>query len=118
VNVLAARMQPQPDPAFRAARFALYREGAIGALMEWEQVVLAQAYGAGQARADLSLSRGLLLEQRSEAYLKRVLPDLRTGGVFLSLGAFHLPGETGMIELLRGAGFTVSRIPLTGEPAS
>ena len=79
-NVLAARMQPQPDPAFRAARFALYREGAIGVLMEWEQVQLARAYGAEQARRDLALSRGYLLAHRNEAFLKRVLPDLREIG--------------------------------------
>lgn len=117
LNMLAARVQPQPDAAFRAARLALYREGAIGALMEWEQVLLAQAYGAEQARADLPAARRFLLADRNAAFLKRALPDLRTGGVFLTLGAFHLPGKTGMIELLREEGFTVSRIPLTGEPA-
>ncbi len=118
LNLLAAQVQPQPDAAFRAARFALYQAGAIGTLMEWEHVTLAQAYGAAQARGDLALARGFLLGQRNAAFVKRALPDLRKGGVFLSLEAFHLPGETGMIELLRQNGFTISRIPLTGEPAS
>ncbi len=117
LTVLAARQQPQTDPGHRAARFALYREGAIATLMEWERVQLAQLYGAERAAQDLKLARKLLLEDRNAAFLKRALPELREGGVFMALGAFHLPGETGMIALLQQAGFSVSRIPLTGEPA-
>ena len=41
--------------------------------------------------------------------------ELRTGGVFMAIGSYHLPGEAGMIELLRREGFRVTRIPLAGE---
>ena len=36
------------------------------------------------------------------------LPLLADGGAFIAVGALHLPGAIGLVELLRGAGFTVT----------
>ena len=35
---------------------------------------------------------------------------LEMGGVFAAFGALHLPGEVGVIELLRARGFEVTRL--------
>ena len=36
------------------------------------------------------------------------LPLLAEGGVFIAVGALHLPGSVGLVELIRGAGFKVT----------
>ena len=36
------------------------------------------------------------------------LPLLAEGGVFIAVGALHLPGAVGLVELIRGAGFKVT----------
>ena len=36
------------------------------------------------------------------------LPLLAEGGVFIAVGALHLPGSIGLVELFRGAGFKVT----------
>ena len=38
------------------------------------------------------------------------LPLLREGGVFIGVGALHLPGRLGLVEMLREAGFTLTAI--------
>lgn len=40
----------------------------------------------------------------------RLLPILERGGAFVGVGALHLPGNDGLIELLRASGYTVTRI--------
>ena len=37
-------------------------------------------------------------------------PHLEKGNAFIAVGALHLPGEEGLIELIRKQGYTVTRI--------
>jgi uncharacterized protein YbaP (TraB family) len=39
---------------------------------------------------------------------ERALPFLEEGGAFIAVGALHLPGEAGLVELLRAKGYTVT----------
>jgi len=39
--------------------------------------------------------------------VERLIPLLKKGSVFVAVGAAHLPGKDGIIELLRSKGFTV-----------
>lgn len=59
-----------------------------------------------------------LLEERNHIFVDNAGPALAEGDVFIAVGAGHLPGEQGMVALLREAGFTVTRIPLRGETPS
>lgn len=54
-----------------------------------------------------------LIELRNRQMLEAAGPLLEEGGVFIAVGAMHLPGEAGLIERLRKAGYGVTRIPLT-----
>lgn len=48
-----------------------------------------------------------LLRKRNHVMIKRALPLLEKGGAFIAVGALHLPGKDGLVELLRAKGFVV-----------
>ena len=51
-----------------------------------------------------------LLVNRNEVMAERAAPLLRDGGAFIAVGALHLPGKDGLIERLRAAGYTVTKV--------
>ncbi|WP_156419432.1 TraB/GumN family protein [Aureimonas sp. AU12] len=50
-----------------------------------------------------------VVRARNGVMATRLAPLLAQGGVFVAVGALHLPGETGLVEALRGAGWRVTR---------
>ncbi|MEO0360536.1 MAG: TraB/GumN family protein, partial [Pseudomonadota bacterium] len=40
----------------------------------------------------------------------RAAEELAKGGVFIAVGALHLPTEDGLVELLRADGYEVTRV--------
>lgn len=50
------------------------------------------------------------LVERNQHMVERALPYLREGGLVIAVGALHLPGEDGLIELLRTEGFAVEGV--------
>jgi len=113
--VYGAYLDPISSTKNRATNFALYLQGETAVSRQWDRVTLTHIYGEDLADFYLQRSDDYLLNQRNKTFLQTALPDLQQGGVFMAIGSFHLPGEQGMIELLRQAGYTVSRIPLPGE---
>lgn len=51
-----------------------------------------------------------LVIDRNHRMVDRLLPHLREGDVFAAVGALHLPGEEGMLNLLRQKGYRVERL--------
>lgn len=51
-----------------------------------------------------------LLDQRNLRMVERLQAPLVAGGVFVAVGALHLPGERGMLRLLQEQGYRVVRI--------
>ncbi len=49
-----------------------------------------------------------LLDDRNQRMLTRLLPELSESANFIVVGALHLPGEHGLLELLEQQGFSVS----------
>lgn len=47
---------------------------------------------------------------RNRVMAERALPYLKEGGAFIAIGALHLPGKEGVIELLRAEGLAVERV--------
>ncbi len=45
------------------------------------------------------------IEARNRHMLENMLPLLGQGGAFIAVGALHLPGESGLLELLRQQGY-------------
>lgn len=51
-----------------------------------------------------------LLDRRNAVMAERIAAQVRQGPVFVAVGAAHLPGEKGLINLLRRAGFSVQAV--------
>ncbi|WP_028452688.1 TraB/GumN family protein [Chitinilyticum aquatile] len=51
-----------------------------------------------------------LLDERNRAWLPVLLPELANGNVFVAVGYMHLPRDTGVVALLRKAGYTLTPV--------
>lgn len=51
-----------------------------------------------------------LLDGRNQNWMPALMQHLNGGKAFVGVGALHLPGEAGLIELLRAEGYTVTRL--------
>jgi len=49
-----------------------------------------------------------LIDDRNARMVERMLPRLQQGSAFIAVGALHLPGEKGILQLLTERGYTVS----------
>lgn len=59
--------------------------------------------------AEYFFSQGI--DARNLRMRDRLLSELETGSVFAAVGALHLPGDNGMIDLLEAEGYTVEPAP-------
>ena len=50
------------------------------------------------------------LYQRNRRMARRIRDRLGDGGVFIAVGALHLPGEQGILRLLESRGYRISRV--------
>ncbi|MBT8418545.1 MAG: TraB/GumN family protein [Silicimonas sp.] len=114
IHTYAAYLRPMETNAERATSFALYLEGRLGMMEAWDRAYQQEIYGP-VGLGTLGLTDGYLLDFRNRRFLDRLSDELARGSVFIAIGAAHLPGEAGMVALLRGAGYDVTRIPLPGE---
>ena len=55
-------------------------------------------------------ARKLMLDDRNIKWLEIMPAMMRKESVFFAVGAAHLPGKNGVIELLRKAGYTVKAV--------
>jgi uncharacterized protein YbaP (TraB family) len=52
----------------------------------------------------------LLLDDRNERWIPILQKEFKKNSLFIAVGAGHLPGEKGVIQLLRNAGYTVEAV--------
>jgi hypothetical protein len=83
----------------------LYIGRKITAAMPF-QIALAKEAGVSD-QAFVGFQEKLLVE-RNEKMSAVAEPLLDKGGVFIAVGALHLPGDKGLVTLLRQAGYSVS----------
>ena len=62
-----------------------------------------------QGQAFASRFQVELLDRRNQRMVERLLAHLDKGGIFIAVGALHLPGEQGMLRLLQKRGYRVVR---------
>ena len=54
----------------------------------------------------------VLVVPRNRTMVARAMPELARGGAFIAVGALHLPGNQGLVALVRRAGFDATRLDL------
>lgn len=62
----------------------------------------------GREEADYAEFEKRMVEMRNHVMAERAEPLLEKGGAFIAVGAMHIPGETGLVSLLRQAGYRVT----------
>ena len=111
------RMMLSMDPTDRTLWFtnlALYRTRHIGAMWTYGVDRMTELVGAEEARRLADLFWDRMVARRNRTMVERALPGLREGGKVVAVGALHLPGEDGLVALLRREGFTLTPV---AEPA-
>ena len=109
-----ARLADGSDDLY-ATMGALYREGAIGAI--WPtlnaagEMLLGESMSSADEDAMIAVERELVVK-RNYTMAERAAKFLDAGDAFIAVGALHLPGEEGLVELLRGDGYTVEMVAL------
>ncbi len=114
IAVYASYLEPPETTSARIAGFQLYLEGRLGFLAALDAAHLTHIYEEGGAEV-LARTDAYLLDARNERFLQRLSGELAAGGVFLAVGAGHLPGENGLVAMMRDKGYRVTRIVLPGE---
>ena len=93
-------------------RFETDVEEMIKAYLARDLAALADAGEKHKPRDD-RLYRSVmdrLLTQRNTRMVTRLGPILKDGGAFIAVGAAHLPGESGLLNLLAEAGYRVTPV--------
>ena len=85
----------------------LYQRGEIGMIWPLFRAVLPDEADdpAGYAAFEQAMVTG-----RNKVMADHAMPILAKGNAFMAVGALHLPGEEGLVELFRKAGYTVTAV--------
>lgn len=85
----------------------LYLDRKLGIV--WPlQIALAEKVGIGRAAFDTFEQR--LVVDRNRRMSEAALPLLEEGAALIAVGALHLPGEQGLVALLRKSGYTLTPV--------
>jgi hypothetical protein len=84
----------------------LYLQGDIAMILPLARHFSPKAYD-GEGYADF---QDRLITRRNIGMAERAQAHLAEGGVFIAVGAMHLPGEQGLVALLRKAGYTLESV--------
>ena len=91
--------------AMHAELLQAYKQRDLGGLMALNEI----AMGNGNERLAGEFQQRLIVD-RNHRMSDRMQPYLRQGKVFVAVGALHLPGEEGLLNLLEQQGFSVRRL--------
>jgi uncharacterized protein YbaP (TraB family) len=101
----AIRLRAQVDD-FTETLVRLYLAQDTGMLLAWSRNMTLQ-YGT---EATWLSFKSLLIDTRNNRMAERAVPFIDEGNAFIAVGALHLPGETGLVQLLRDRGYKVTAV--------
>ena len=82
-----------------------YKQRDLGAML----AINKQAMDAGDQRLARDFQRRLIID-RNRRMADRMQQYLKEGNAFVGVGALHLPGEQGLLELLEQRGYSVRAV--------
>ncbi|MGB3815643.1 MAG: TraB/GumN family protein [Shinella sp.] len=85
----------------------LYLAGDVGMIMPMTRAASPETNDDAAAYADFEQR---IIVDRNHIMADRAAPVLAGGNVFMAVGALHLPGPEGVVELLRKQGFSVTAV--------
>lgn len=97
---------PETADDMLATTLALYRARTVGWIYAMKPDVFGPAF-------DLSAYADFLeevVDRRNRLMLDRARPLVDKGDALIAVGALHLPGKKGLVELFRNEGYTLSKI--------
>ncbi|MEM6622418.1 MAG: TraB/GumN family protein [Pseudomonadota bacterium] len=105
----AARMDRISEDLFQT-NIELYRTGEVQAVIEFSIWLAQHQHPGPDYRRSSEALMSQLLDRRNQEWMPKILSEFATGGAFVGVGALHLPGMDGLIELLRAEGYDVRRV--------
>ncbi|MDR6755525.1 uncharacterized protein YbaP (TraB family) [Mycoplana sp. BE70] len=85
----------------------LYLAGETGMIMPMMRAAVPEGEDDADAYADFEQR---IIVDRNHRMAERAVPILAGGNIFIAVGALHLPGNQGVIELLQNKGFTLTAV--------
>lgn len=82
----------------------LYLKRQLGAALPLQQLIAERSGARGQTFRGF---KAKLVEERNRRMRTHMLPLIAGGGAFIAVGGLHLPGESGLVALLRNVGYEV-----------
>ncbi|QKK02290.1 MAG: TraB/GumN family protein [Pseudomonadota bacterium] len=107
-QVALLRQAVEHYPALPEQTEALIGAYQSGDLDRLRAMARAQLEGLDESIVSHFMQAGLA--ERNHRMLERAEPFLQEGGLIIAVGALHLSGEDGLLELLRAAGYRVTAI--------
>lgn len=80
----------------------MYLDGRTGLFWPFFEAVLPSGEGYAEFEEKMITARNAGMADKARAFIEH-------GGAFIAVGALHLPGEQGVVERLRRAGYVVTR---------
>jgi len=101
----AIRLRAEVDD-FTETLVRLYLAQDTGMLLAWSREMTIR-HGS---EATWDSFRSLLIDTRNERMAERAVPFIEAGNAFIAVGALHLPGQAGLVQLLRDRGYKVTAV--------
>ena len=97
---------------------ALYERGEIGLLWALSRDVvllegrtLPAGFSEEKSLEDYAVFQERVVDERNRTMLRAMRPLIDEGNAFVAVGALHLPGKQGLVNLLAKEGWTVTPLP-------
>ena len=87
-----------------------YLAQETGVIWEFSRMISLQ-YGGPDAKEDFELMEQQLLIRRNQGWIELLLQEAQGHRIFAAVGAAHLPGRHGVLNLLAEEGFTITPMP-------
>ncbi len=104
--LLQATLESQHDlSSLYEVLLSAYVGGDLAALVELNKAHL----DVGDPEMEQRLNKAVI-DDRNRRMARRLQPVLEKGGAFVAVGALHLPGEEGVLNLLQRHGYSIERV--------
>jgi hypothetical protein len=115
IKVYGAYLSPEGYEGSDGSGIGLYEKGHIAGLMGWDRDFILDFYGPEEGAKLETLVNGYLVDERNRLFFPKLRELIEAGNAVIAVGSFHLPGQNGLVSMLRSAGYQVDRVAVEGE---